>query len=144
MAALGLTYALDQNLAHPLLALLRNARMEPLGRVTSLEELGFAPNAKDVDWLLELGRWGSHCVISRDGKILRLTVERQAWRASGVSLLVLDKRWGQLPLSELARRLLYWWPYMVQHAEAGQQGEAWTVPSEVPNPGSRTLRRVTG
>lgn len=120
----GLTYVLDQNFSEQMLQLLRLAKAEPVDRITSLRELGFAGDATDEQWLSELGRKGGFCVVTRDGAILQVSIERRAWSAAGVSLLVLDKQWGQQPRRELSRRLLYWWPHMVSHAEAGRPGSA--------------------
>lgn len=139
-----LTYVLDQNFSNQMLQLLRLARVEPVSRITSLTELGFAGDTTDEQWLSELGRQGGFCVVTRDGAILQVSIERKAWSAAGVSLLVLDKQWGQQPGRELSRRLLYWWPYMVGHAEAGRPGSAWTVPHHVPPPPARGIRLVTG
>ncbi len=139
-----LTYVLDQNFSGHMLELLRLARVEPVGRITSLAELGFAGDVADEQWLSDLGSRGGFCVVTRDGAILQVSIERQAWSTAGVSLLVLDKQWGQQPRRELSRRLLYWWPHMVGHAEAGRPGSAWTVPHHLPDPPARGIRLVTG
>jgi hypothetical protein len=145
MAAPGeLTYVLDQNFSDHMLQLLRLSKMEPVGRITSLAELGFAGSTPDEQWLSDLGRQGGFCVVTRNGAILQASIQRRAWSTAGVSLLVLDKQWGQQPRRELSRRLLYWWPHMISHAEAGQPGNAWTVPHGVPDPPARGIRLVTG
>lgn len=120
----GLTFVLDENLGRGVLNILRMARVQPLGMLTSLEELGFPAGRDDADWILDLGRRGNFVAITRDGEILNAAARRDAWRASGVRLLLLDKKWGLMPLGEIVRSLLYWWPLMVHYAEAGTPGTA--------------------
>lgn len=135
----GLTYVLDENPGPRVLELLKLAKMPPLGRITSLAELGFAP---DEEWMPALGARGRHVAITQDGEILRASVRLDAWRASGLTLLILDGRWGLLPIAEKMRALVYWWPYMVEQAEAAAAGSAWTVPHRVPAP-QKGIRLVT-
>lgn len=119
------------------------ARVSPEARITSLEELGVPGDAPDEAWLTALGRKG-HCVsVTRDGEILSAVIRRAAWRASGVSLLLLDKKWGHLPLREIARTLLYWWPHMVERANVGVPGTAWTVSHNLPPAPANGIRLVT-
>lgn len=132
--ASGLTFVLDENLGPRTLELLRLAKMAPVGRVTSLVELGFAPESPDEEWMPALGARGRHVAVTRDGEILRASVRLEAWRGSGLTLLILDGRWGHLPIAEMTRALVYWWPHMVAHAEASMPGTAWTVPHKVPPP----------
>lgn len=75
------------------------------------------------------------------GRILQVSVQLEAWKRSGLTLLILDGRWGTLPNRELSRALLYWWPMMVAQAEASARGSAWTVPAIVPAP-NREIRLV--
>ena len=138
----ALTFVLDQNFGAPMLQMLRNAKVEPVGLITSLDELGYPPDAPDEAWMPALGKQGSHAVVTRDGEILRASVRLAAWQTSGLTLLILDGHWGQLPLRELSRSLLYWWPIMVRQADATKGGVAWTVPHGVPPPG-KEIRLVT-
>ena len=136
------TFVFDQNFGEKTVELLRLGRMPPVGRITTLTELGYAADAPDEEWMLQLGARGPHAVITRDGEILRASVRLDAWRASGLTLLLLDGRWGQLPLHELTRALIYWWPLMVGQATAAKPGTAWTVPHAVPAP-PKGIRLVT-
>jgi hypothetical protein len=140
--ASGLTYVLDENLGPRTLELLRLAKMPPVGRITSLAGLGFASGVSDEEWMPALGTRGRHVAITRDGEILRASVRLEAWRTSGITLMILDGRWGQLSIAEIARGLIYWWPYMTEAAEAAAVGSAWTVPHNVPAP-PRRIRLVT-
>lgn len=138
----GLTFVLDQNFGARTLDFLKLARLAPLGRITSLTELGFAADVPDEDWMPALGARGPHAVVTRDGEILRASVRLHAWMASGLTLLLLDGRWGQLRIPELTRALVYWWPLMAEQAQAAMPGTAWTVPHKVPSPG-QAIRLVT-
>jgi PIN like domain len=138
-----LTFVLDENLGSAL-PILRMARVQPEGMLTSLGELGFPPGTLDEVWISELGRSGNFVVITRDGEILNATVRRDAWRASGVRLLLLDKKWGLMPIRDVMRALFYWWPMMVRYAEAGAPGTAWTVTHKVQEPPETGIRLVTG
>lgn len=141
MARLSLTFVLDQNLSVHMLGILKASKVAPDGRITSLGDLGFSGDARDVDWITDLGG-KAYCVVTRDNEILDNVVEHSAWKASCLSLLIL-KKWGGLPRPEIARRLLYWWPRMVDAAETGNEGDAWKVPCHVPDP-SAQIRLVTG
>ncbi|MFC0389650.1 PIN-like domain-containing protein [Muricoccus vinaceus] len=138
----GLTFVFDQNFGSRTVELLRLGRMQPVDRITTLTELGYAADAPDEEWMPQLGARGSHAVITRDGEILRASVRLDAWKASGLTLLLLDGRWGQLPLHDLTRGLIYWWPLMVEQATAAKPGTAWTVPHAVQAP-SKGIRLVT-
>jgi len=137
-----LTFVFDQNFGVRTVELLRLGRMQPVNRNTTLTELGYAADAPDEEWIPQLGARGLHVVITRDGEILWASVRLEAWKASGLTLLLLDGRWGQLPLHELSRALIYWWPLMVQQATAAKPGTAWTVPHGVPAP-PKGIRLVT-
>ncbi len=141
MARSSLKFVLDQNLSVHMLGILKAAQVGPVGRITSLTELGFMGDTPDVNWIAELGGKG-YCVVTRDNEILDNVVEHGAWKASRLSLLIL-KKWGSQPRPEIARRLLYWWPRMVETAETGHEGDAWKVPCQVPDP-STQIRLVTG
>ncbi len=138
----GLTFILDHNLGKNILGILRLAKVHPEGSITSLEEMGIPSEAPDEVWLKALGEKGSCVAVTRDGEILNVVVQRAAWRAAGVSLLLLDKKWGLLPIREIARALLYWWPSMVDHANAGVLGTAWTISPNIPPIPANGIRLV--
>jgi hypothetical protein len=128
----SLTFVFDQNFGEKTVDLLRLGKMLPVGRITTLTQLGYAADALDEEWMPQLGAKGPHAVVTRDGEILRASVRLDAWKASGLTLLLLDGRWGQLPFHDLTRALIYWWPLMVEQATAAKLGTAWTVPHTVP------------
>ena len=111
----GLTYVLDEN-AGGLLNVLRVSRAPRFEQVRSLEELGIPRGTLDPALLIGLGQRGPHALVTRDGSMLEPLIQRGAWREAGVTLFMLGKGWGKMPLSELSRRVLFLWPNMVAQA----------------------------
>lgn len=138
----SLTFVFDENIT-PLVPLLRASRAAAFDRITDLQQQGIEPGTLDTPMLTLLGQRGRFALIARDGRMLDPLIQRKAWRASGVTLFLLGKQWGNLPLGELARRLLFLWPDVVQHAEQGGQGVAWRVAPRVPGLAANTFRLVT-
>jgi hypothetical protein len=110
----------------------------------SLEEIGIPKGALDPAILNTLGQRGPHALVTRDGSMLDPLIQRGAWRDAGVTLFMLGKGWGKLPLSELSRRLLFLWPDLVAQAEATPPGPAWRVSPTIPAAASSAFRLVTG
>ena len=142
--ASGLRFVLDQNLGRHVLGFLRQAEICPADQVTSLEELGYARDLDDEEWIADLGRRGGHIAITRDGNILNAAIRREAWLSSGLGMILLDKKWGGLPRRDWPRHLLYWWPYMTTRAIEGKPGAAWTVSCRISEPPQGWIRQVTG
>ncbi|MDR3524055.1 MAG: hypothetical protein P4L66_08110 [Acetobacteraceae bacterium] len=139
----SLKFVLDENTAS-VATLLRLSRAEAVDRIRTLPELDINPGTLDPALLRQLGERGPHVLISRDSRILHSLVQRGAWKEARVTLFLLEGKWGRLPLGEMARRLLYLWPYIIQQAESGPLGNAWRVAAGIPTPGGSTFRLVTG
>jgi len=120
------------------------ARVCPDEQLTSLAELGYAGDMADEDWITALGARSGHVAITRDGNILNAVVRRSAWRASGLGLIILDKKWGSLPRREWARHMLYWWPVMTARVLQGAAGAAFTVAPRIQEPPANWMREVSG
>ncbi len=142
--AAGLIFVLDHNLGVHMLEVLRKAMIWPDEQLTSLAEMGYAGGLPDEEWITHLGKRGGHVAITRDGNILNAAIRREAWRSSGLGLIILDKKWGMLPRREWARHILYWWPAMTQRALEGEPGAAWTVAPRIAEPPDFWIRKVTG
>ena len=127
-----------------MLAYLRQSEVCPADQVTSLEELGYARDLADEEWIQDLGGKGGHIAVTRDGNILNAAVRRDVWLSSGLGLILLDKKWGGLPRREWLRHLIYWWPYMTKRALDGRPGGAWTVSCRIAEPPKEWIRPVTG
>jgi hypothetical protein len=141
-AAGGLTFALDENSAG-LLPALRACRVLAYDCLTDLPSLGIPAGTLDAELLMKLGARGRFALVARDGRMLEPLTQRQAWRQSGVTVFLLSKQWGLLPLGELSRRLLFLWPSLVAHAEASGPGMAWRVSPTMPAPRTNAFRLVT-
>jgi hypothetical protein len=139
----GLTFVLDEN-SGGLLRVMRMARVVRHESLTDLQELGIATGTLDPQLLAQLGGLGLHVLLTRDGSMLDPIIQRGAWRKAGVTLFLLGKRWGMLPLSELTRRMLFLWPALVAQAEASAPGAAWRVSPTIPTVQSNAFRLVTG
>jgi hypothetical protein len=138
----GLIFVLDEN-STGLRAVLLASRTLPEERLKLLPELGIPNGTLDAEMLAALGQGGRFTLIARDGRMLEPLLQRQAWQGSGVTLFLLGKDWGRLPLRELSRRVLFVWPGLVERAEEGGQGKAWRVSPGMPNLRSNTFRPVT-
>jgi hypothetical protein len=71
--------------------------------------------------------------------MLAASIRRDAWRRSGLCLFMCDGKWGNLPLFEIGRRLLWWWPAIVEQVQAAPQGGAWTLSTELLPSGLRRM-----
>ncbi len=87
----GLTFVLDENLGGSIPSILKLARVSPVGRITTLQELGYPRGLTDVRWMLELGKSNSYVVVTRDGSILNVAAQSELWRESGLRLMLLSK-----------------------------------------------------
>lgn len=76
----------------------------------------FPHDAKDIDWIPELGNEGGWTVISQDD-FKKSKAERELMRSGGVSVYVLDPQWASKPFWVKAERLVHWWPLILQHTQ---------------------------
>lgn len=81
--------------------------------------------ASDEVLLFELGKRGFAALLTRDSSMLAASVRRDVWRASSVSIFMCEGRWGNLMLFEIGRRLIWYWPMVIQQMQEGPQGGAW-------------------
>ncbi len=138
VAPSGLTFCLDESMGRYLADVLRRLRAPASPNIHDLRELGFS-GVSDEIWMSALVRNGVHAVVTCDTRILRAAIRRDAWRAAGLSLFVLDGKWSDLRLFDQARGVIWWWPHFVMQAAAGPQGSAWAVPVELKQGGLRRL-----
>ena len=143
LAESRLIFVLDEN-AGRLPELLRASRALAHERVTTLLELGIPAGMPDPALLQVLGEQGGCALVTRDGRMLEPVVQRKAWAAACVTLFLLGGRWGNFPLGDLTRRLLFLWPAIVAQAEASAFGAAWRVSPSVPEIPAKTFRLVSG
>lgn len=100
---------LDNNLS-PYLARALNALLEPEGdEVIHLSDR-FSRQIDDRAWIDALAAEGGWTVISADRRIYRNRLEREAWRRSRLVVFFLAPQWSKARSTEIAWRLLRWWP----------------------------------
>jgi len=83
----------------------------------------------ETEWLSKaaLPEKGISAVVTMDSRILSASIRREVWRVAGLTLFVMDGKWGNLSLFEQGRRLIWWWPSIAAVAMTGPQGAAWSV-----------------
>lgn len=126
----SVAFCLDESMGRPLADVLRRIRAPASPGIHDLRELGLS-GVTDPFMMVELRRRAVEAVVTKDSAILAAAVRRDVWRDLGLSLFVLDGRWGNLRLFEQARRLIWWWPIIVEQAREGPQGGAWGVSAEL-------------
>lgn len=134
----GLKFCIDEALGRPLASALCLLRAPGAPNIHDMRELSYSGVSDEV-WLAALPRDGVHVVVTKDSRILNATVRRDVWRTAGLSLFVLDAKWGNLTLFEQARRLIWWWPVIAAQAALGPQGAAWRVSADMSAGGMQRL-----
>lgn len=134
----GLIFCMDESMGRPLADVLRRLRAPGSPRIHDLREFGLSGVTDEV-MMQAIKQQGVNVLVTCDSRILVATVRRDIWRAAGLSLFVLDGKWGNLRLFEQARRLMWWWPILAAQAGAGPQGSAWRVPSDLHESGMRQM-----
>lgn len=130
MASAGrVGFCLDETCGRRVAEALRDFRAPGAPHINDVREIGLS-GATDEILMRELGRRGIAALVTLDSRILNASLRRAAWRESGLTLFVLDGKWGNLSLFEQARRLMWWWPLFAGKASDGPQGAAWRVPLE--------------
>ena len=134
----SLTFCLDESMGRPLADILCKLRAPCWPNIFDMRALGFA-GASDEVWLEVLPRQGVNAVVTMDSRILNASVRREIWRTAGLTLFVLDRKWGNLSLFEQSRCLIWWWPFIADAAVIGPQGAAWRVSASL---GTAGLQRM--
>jgi hypothetical protein len=89
--------------------------------------------------LSELGKRNFAALVTRDSAMLSASIRRSVWRVSAISVFMCDGKWGNLPLFEIARGLIWYWPMIVQQLQEGPQGGAWRLSVEAQMGGMRRV-----
>ena len=101
--------------------------LDDQNRVIALRER-FSPDAKDSDWLRELGKEGDWVVVSGDPRIARGRHEREAWLQSRLTAFFLEPGWTNFGFWTQASKLIQWWPIIVKQAEVIRGAAGFFVP----------------
>jgi hypothetical protein len=132
MAAAGrIGFCIDEACGRQIAAILRNLRAPGGPDIHDAREIGLGGVADDI-LMIELGKRGFTALVTRDSRILNASIRRDAWLQSGLTLFVLDGKWGSLTLFEQARRMIWWWPSWIAASAEGPQGAAWRVAPDPP------------
>jgi hypothetical protein len=129
---------LDEATGRGFTEVLRTLRAPGLPDIHDVWDLGL-PGTTDEVLLSELGKRRIAALLTRDSSMLSASVRRDVWRVSGVSVFMCEGKWGTLKLFEIARRLIWYWPAIMQQVHEGPQGGAWRISSELRDNG---IRRV--
>jgi hypothetical protein len=121
---------LDEAVGPDIAGILRRLRAPGNPDIVDVWELGLAGVSDEV-LLFELGKRGFAALLTRNSRMLSASVRRDVWRTSGISVFVCEGRWGSLPLFEIVRRLLWYWPIIVRQVQEGPQGGAWRLSTEL-------------
>lgn len=139
MASEGsLAVCIDEALGRKLAPILRELRAPGAPAIEDTRELGLSGCSDEV-LMAELRKRGFTIMVTKDSRILNAALRRAAWQASGLSLFILDGKWGNFRLFEQARRLIWWWPSVVEQAVAGPAGGAWRIAPDLQPSGMQQL-----
>jgi len=76
----------------------------------------FKPNAKDPEWLTQLGEEGNWVIISADAFRKQNGAERRIIRQYGLSVFVLQPSWLSQPYWNKYSQFIKWWPRIVDQS----------------------------
>lgn len=81
----------------------------------------------DSQWMAELAKERGWFVISLD-RFKKGNLEREALRASGLTVYRLEHAWTQHRFWDQSHNLVRWWPVVLQHAFRVTSAAVWKVP----------------
>ncbi len=134
-------FCIDESLGRTIAPVLRQVRAPGAPDIHHVSELGLHGTTDEV-LLHELGQRNFAALVTKDSRMLRAATRQAAWQGSGICLFVADGKWGNLPMFEQARQLLWWWPAMVAQAQVAPMGGAWQVTRDKGPSGLRRLLPV--
>jgi hypothetical protein len=136
----SLKICLDESMGRRAGELLISLRAPGHPDIYDMRALGLAnQSTSDVVLLAELAKRDMHVLITKDSRMLAASIRQEAWRASQLTLFLLEGKWGNLAIFEQVRRLLWWWPHIIAQANEGPQGSAWKVSATLTESG---LKRI--
>jgi len=118
-----LKFFFDNNLsAHHAHAMRELSMADP--RVETVEHLSdrFARNADDLVWIPGLTRSGPWAVVSADKFKKQGGAEREALRAAGHMVFLLEPQWFKQSYWLQAELLVRWWPQIINQASIASGG----------------------
>ena len=86
----------------------------------------------DVDWIADFADRGGRLVISGDGNMRRVQLERAALEASGLVAVFPHMKWyGNLGRWGQAAFFLAWFPSIIRLAEEAERGTHFRIPTSL-------------
>jgi hypothetical protein len=134
----GLNICFDESMGRRIAAILVEVRAPGHPGIHDMRSFDLAGQSDEL-LMGELARRRMHVLVTKDSRILAASIRRDAWRASGLTLFVLDGKWGNLSIFEQVRGVFFWWPRLIRQAREGPQGSAWNVPVKLTE---SSMRRV--
>ena len=103
-----------------------NEMVKPEHSFTHLQDK-FTASTTDVDWIRGLGQEGGWVVISGDYRIGKNAHEREAWRASALTVFFLTKGWTNLPPLQQHSKLALLIDDIVELANRARPGTGFAI-----------------
>jgi hypothetical protein len=129
---------LDEATGRAITGILRKLRAPGLPDIHDVWDFGLQGTSDEV-LLGELSKRGCAALLTRDSSMLSASVRRDVWRLSSVSVFMCDGKWGTLTLFEIGRRLIWYWPLIIQQVREGPQGGAWRIAADLHSEGVRRV-----
>jgi hypothetical protein len=134
---------IDEAVGRGFAAILRGWRAPGSPAIQDVWELGLNGTSDEV-LLDKLRKRGFAALLTRDSSMLSASVRRDVWRTSSMSIFMCEGKWGNLPLFEIGRRLIWYWPAVVQQVQEGPQGGAWRISIDLRHDGIRRVLAELG
>ncbi len=90
-------------------------------------DLGFQ-GVEDEEWIAKLDPGVQWVLLTRDVRMSKLKLQRDAWRNKGIIGFFFAKQWGEAEHNEQAWRLVRWWPVLVELTERADRGFGYRIP----------------
>ncbi|MEE8434067.1 MAG: hypothetical protein V3S64_04690 [bacterium] len=90
-------------------------------------DLGFR-GVEDEEWIGKLDPDVQWVLLTRDDKLAKLKLQRDAWRQQGIIGFFFAKQWSHATHNEVAWRLVRWWPTLIEIAERAGPGFGYRIP----------------
>lgn len=87
----------------------------------------FSRDAKDLEWLPKLKEEGDWIIISVD-LFNKTAEEHMAMRNSAAAVFIFAEGHGELPRWEMFKRVVSWWPRIVDQAKLANRNACFKIP----------------
>lgn len=87
----------------------------------------FPPDTQDIQWIQALAIEGKWLILTQDINITKRRVELSALRESGLSIICLEKGWGNMTFHVKVSKLIHNWPSIVSAISKAQKQTIWSI-----------------